>query len=141
MCEVVSQSILCHLSPCTLLGDACHVLVLYTCRSESLLFVLVFTSFNKHLYSTIVVLSVKITLVIISASTTESTWLAVVCQVTHLLTLRVTFVDFGRGFCFALLFLLPLTVFVPFTQSAILDLVYRYLLPGVIIYSVILFQK
>ena len=50
MCEVVSHFILCHLSPCTLLGDTCHVLVLYICRSESLLFVLVFASFNKHLY-------------------------------------------------------------------------------------------
>ena len=52
MCEVVSQFILRHLSPCTLLGDTCHVLVLYICRSESQLFVLVFASFNKHLYST-----------------------------------------------------------------------------------------
>ena len=51
MCEVVSQFIFCHLSPCTLLGDTCHVLVLYICRSESLLFVLVFASFNKNLFS------------------------------------------------------------------------------------------
>ena len=48
VCEVVSQFILCHLcmSPCTLLGDTCHVLVLLY-RLESLLFVLVFASFNK----------------------------------------------------------------------------------------------
>ena len=34
----------------------------------------------------------------------------------HPLTRRVTFVDFESGFCFALLFLLPLTIFLPFIQ-------------------------
>ena len=72
-----------------------------------------------------VYLSVRITLVIISASTTESTWLAVVCQVTHLnyglllLTSGVVFVSLYSSCCLWLFF-------VPFTRSAILDLVYRY---------------